>query len=322
MAEVLALLMAALLATALAHYIKRWLRPLAARADLPRWPRRLVIAGMVLAPSFLGVVLILGLRALFASFRPARSRSSTSPWTSPRCWCWCASRCMCFSVSLGPNSWIRAWELRLTFVLWAAISFQVLGWFSGRRTHARRHRPGPRQDHVQPLGAAQEHRGHRRLPGRHQPDRAHHRAARHEARRPGDLDAHRHLQVLHVLAGRPRRPAGHQCLGRRPHRARPVHRRHRPRPGVRPAGHRQQFRLRLRAAARQVHQARRRHQLHRHHRHQHRELRLGAGAARPLHRRARPRRRRNAGAEPEPHHQLGHQLELLRPARAHPPAGA
>ena len=36
MAEVLALIMAALLATALAHYIKNWLRPLAARDDLPR----------------------------------------------------------------------------------------------------------------------------------------------------------------------------------------------------------------------------------------------------------------------------------------------
>jgi small-conductance mechanosensitive channel len=35
------------------------------------------------------------------------------------------------SVSLGPNSWIRSWELRLTFVIWAAIAFQVLGWFSG-----------------------------------------------------------------------------------------------------------------------------------------------------------------------------------------------
>ena len=36
-----------------------------------------------------------------------------------------------FSVSLGPNSWIRAWELKLTFALWAIISFQVLGWFAG-----------------------------------------------------------------------------------------------------------------------------------------------------------------------------------------------
>ena len=35
----------------------------------------------------------------------------------------------CLSVSLGPNSWVRAWELRLTFVIWAIISFQLLGWF-------------------------------------------------------------------------------------------------------------------------------------------------------------------------------------------------
>jgi len=68
MAEVLALLMAGLLATALAHHIKTWLRPLAARDDLPRWPRRFVIAGMVLAPSLLGLLLVLGLRVLFASF--------------------------------------------------------------------------------------------------------------------------------------------------------------------------------------------------------------------------------------------------------------
>ena len=43
MAEVVALIMAALLATALAHYIKNWLRPFATRADLPHLaapPRR------------------------------------------------------------------------------------------------------------------------------------------------------------------------------------------------------------------------------------------------------------------------------------------
>ena len=45
--------------------------------------------------------------------------------------------------------------------------------------------------------------------------------ARDEARGPGDLDAHRHLQVLHVPADRPRRAARHQRLGRRSHGARP-----------------------------------------------------------------------------------------------------
>jgi small-conductance mechanosensitive channel len=33
------------------------------------------------------------------------------------------------SVSLGPNSWIRSWEMRITVAIWFIISFQLLGWF-------------------------------------------------------------------------------------------------------------------------------------------------------------------------------------------------
>ena len=130
MAEVLGLLMAGLLATALAHYIKNWLRPLATRDDLSRWPRRFVIAGMVLAPSLLGVVLVLGLRVLFATFDlPTALIDIAMDLTTVLVLVRFALHVL--SVSLGPNSWIRAWELKLTFALWAIISFQVLGWFAG-----------------------------------------------------------------------------------------------------------------------------------------------------------------------------------------------
>ena len=130
MAEVIALIMAGLLATALAHYIKRWLRALAARSDLARWPQRLVIAGMVLAPSFTGLVLILGLRALFSSFA-MRVELIDIAMDLATVLVLVRFAVHAISVSLGPNSWFRAWELKLTFVLWAAISFQVLGWFTG-----------------------------------------------------------------------------------------------------------------------------------------------------------------------------------------------
>jgi small-conductance mechanosensitive channel len=130
LAEVIAVIMAILLASALAHYVKRWLRPLATRADLASWPRRLVIVGMVLAPSFMAVVLLLGLRALFASFElPIALIDIAMNLATGLVLVRFAVHIL--SVSLGPNSWIRSWELRLTFALWAAISFQVLGWFSG-----------------------------------------------------------------------------------------------------------------------------------------------------------------------------------------------
>ncbi|MEO8018228.1 MAG: mechanosensitive ion channel domain-containing protein [Pseudomonadota bacterium] len=129
MTEALLLLAAALLATALAHYIKNWLRPLAARDDLPRWPKRFVIAGMVLAPSLLGLVLILSLRVSFASFDLHTGLIDVA-MDLATVLVLVRFVVHALSVSLGPNSWIRSWELRLTFLLWALISFQVLGWFS------------------------------------------------------------------------------------------------------------------------------------------------------------------------------------------------
>ncbi len=130
MAEVIAVVMAAILAVALSSYIKRFMRPLAARSDLGRWPRQLIIAGMVLAPSFLGIVLILGVRVLFGSFNlPVAVIDSAMGLVTVLLLVRIGVHVL--SVSLGPNSWIRAWELRITFVIWAAIAMQMLGWFDG-----------------------------------------------------------------------------------------------------------------------------------------------------------------------------------------------
>jgi small-conductance mechanosensitive channel len=128
LAEVLALIMAALLAMALSHYIKRWLRPIAARPNVDRWQKRFVVAGMVLAPSLLIVLILLGLRVTFASFSlPTSVLDSALDVATVLVLVRFAVHVL--SVSLGPNSWVRSWELRLTFVLWAIISFQLLGWF-------------------------------------------------------------------------------------------------------------------------------------------------------------------------------------------------
>ena len=85
---------------------------------------------MVLAPSLLGLLLILGLRVLFASFGLHTALIDIA-MDLATVLVLVRFGCTCLSVSLGPNSWIRTWELRITFVLWAIISFQVLGWFAG-----------------------------------------------------------------------------------------------------------------------------------------------------------------------------------------------
>jgi small-conductance mechanosensitive channel len=130
MYEVLAVFFAALLAVLLAQVIKKALRPLATRASLARWPRRLIVVAMVLAPAILAVVLILGLRPMFTSFDlpvgfiDLAFRLATVLLIV-------RAVVHIVSVSLGPNSWMRTWETRITFVAWAAIAFQILGWFSG-----------------------------------------------------------------------------------------------------------------------------------------------------------------------------------------------
>jgi small-conductance mechanosensitive channel len=130
LAEVVAVIFLALLATAFAHYVKNWLRPFSTRTELGIWPRRFIVTAMVLAPSFLALVLVLGLRYLFDEFDlPVDFLDVVLDIATVLLLVRVAVHIL--SVSLGPNSWIRNWELRITFAIWAAISFQVLGWFSG-----------------------------------------------------------------------------------------------------------------------------------------------------------------------------------------------
>jgi small-conductance mechanosensitive channel len=130
MAEVIAVIMAVLLAGALATYIKRWLRPAAARTNMGRWSKQLVIAGMVIAPPFMALVLILGVRGLFGYFG-LRVELIDVALDLATVLVIVRFAVHVISVSLGPNSWFRPWELKLTLFIWAAISFQILGWFEG-----------------------------------------------------------------------------------------------------------------------------------------------------------------------------------------------
>jgi small-conductance mechanosensitive channel len=130
MYQVLAVFFATVLALLLGQVIKKALRPLATRASLARWPRRLVVVAMVLAPALLIVVLILGLRPMFANFDLPVAFIDLA-FRLATVLLIVRAVVHIVSMSLGPNSWMRTWETRITFVAWAAIAFQILGWFSG-----------------------------------------------------------------------------------------------------------------------------------------------------------------------------------------------
>ncbi len=118
-------LLAALLG---AHRLRLW-RP-RRRAALPlRGARaRVFEIAIIEAPLLLALVLLLLLRTLIAAAGSGTSVLNTAMEL--------ASTLMLvrlgvylLRLGLGPDSWLRNWENRLTLLIWLAISFQLIGWF-------------------------------------------------------------------------------------------------------------------------------------------------------------------------------------------------
>lgn len=130
LAEMVAIVVAVLLAMVAAHFIRQWYRkrgvaPVEVEAG---WQAAIIEGCVLLAPYFLSLVLLLVLRAGLAF-------SSTDvtiidifmqlivALLSVRLGVYL------LRLVLGTKSWVRAWENRLTLALWIVISFQLLGWF-------------------------------------------------------------------------------------------------------------------------------------------------------------------------------------------------
>ncbi len=130
LAEVVAIVAAVLLALVAAHFIKQWHRRRGvAPAEVEAGWQTAVIEGCVLLSSyFLAMVFLLALRVPLAS--------SGTDVTIVDLFTQLIVALLLVRLGvyllrlvLGANSWIRAWENRLTLALWIAISFQLLGWF-------------------------------------------------------------------------------------------------------------------------------------------------------------------------------------------------
>ena len=130
LAEVVAIIVAVLLAMVAAHFIRQWYRKRGvAPAEVEAGWQAAVIEGCVLlAPYFLSLVLLLALRAALAL---SRTDVTIIDIFMQLIVALLIVRLGVYLLRLvlGAKSWVRAWENRLTLALWIAISFQLLGWF-------------------------------------------------------------------------------------------------------------------------------------------------------------------------------------------------
>jgi small-conductance mechanosensitive channel len=118
-------LLAALLG---AHRLRLW-RP-RRRAALPlRGARaRIFEIAIIEAPLLLALVLLLLLRTLIAAAGSGTSVLNTAMELASTL-ILVRLGVYLLRLGLGPDSWLRNWENRLTLLIWLAISFQLIGWF-------------------------------------------------------------------------------------------------------------------------------------------------------------------------------------------------
>ena len=113
-------------------------------------------------------------------------------------------------VMMGPDSWIRSWENRITLRLWLTMSFSLVGWLDAVENTL---------NHINLIPGKTQFSLWALLKGLvivsafvvvTEPHRPRAREARHAAAAARRLDPHRHLQVRLFHPRRHRRDARHQ----------------------------------------------------------------------------------------------------------------
>ena len=118
----------ALLAVVIGHYIKAWHFRHQAGIDQPQWQARVLEGFALLSPHFSALVLLLIARAILAAFNARTGVLDTALYLAAAL---VFVRLGVYSLRLllGPNSWLRGWESQLTLLVWLVVSFRLLGWF-------------------------------------------------------------------------------------------------------------------------------------------------------------------------------------------------
>ncbi|HEY3809153.1 MAG TPA: hypothetical protein VGL50_04370, partial [Steroidobacteraceae bacterium] len=105
----------------------------ATRAPRSGLRARLVEISLIEAPFVLALVLLLLLRTVIAA---ADGRTGVLDTAMELAATLVAVRIVMYvlRLGLGPDSWMRTWESRLTLLIWLGISFQIIGWFGALQT--------------------------------------------------------------------------------------------------------------------------------------------------------------------------------------------
>jgi small-conductance mechanosensitive channel len=128
--EVIAIVLAGLIALAGAHMVRTWHKNYLANSSPARqdvWQLRVLEGSVLLAPFLVALIVLLIVRAVLAMLgTPTAAVDTALQLTTALVLVRLGMYLL--RVMLGPDSWIRVWENRITFVLWLTIGFSLVGW--------------------------------------------------------------------------------------------------------------------------------------------------------------------------------------------------
>ncbi|MFI4914753.1 MAG: mechanosensitive ion channel family protein [Steroidobacterales bacterium] len=110
------------------HWMRAWYQRNAGRLGEYGWQTQAAEGVAIEAPYVLALLLLLLLRtAVAAEGLPARVLDTAMELATALILVRLGTYLL--RLTLGPRSWLRTWEHRLTLILWLAISFELVGWF-------------------------------------------------------------------------------------------------------------------------------------------------------------------------------------------------
>jgi small-conductance mechanosensitive channel len=127
LAEMIAIVCAGLIALAGAQIVKAWHKRRAAVARPGGWQGDLQEGSVIVAPYLIALILLLSVRAILGSLRGHTAAIDTALQLTTVL-VLVRLGVYLLRLMMGPDSWMRSWENRITFVLWLAMSFSLVGW--------------------------------------------------------------------------------------------------------------------------------------------------------------------------------------------------
>jgi small-conductance mechanosensitive channel len=129
LAEVIVILIVALIALAVAHVVRGWHTGHKPAADAEDWQIHALDGAVAVLPPLLVVVLLLLARGAF-SMLSLQTRAIDTVVQLGTAFVLVRILVYLLGVLVGPQSWFRRWENRITWGLGVTIGFELIGWFA------------------------------------------------------------------------------------------------------------------------------------------------------------------------------------------------